>query len=117
MMSVYSPGGSREADDFSVTEILVTVQHKNVARSRTLSLIGYATGPFQFCSVGLCVSASVVTREEKTVRTKSPRDILGLNDLNDLKPSNGCMFGNKYRLCTVLPVGNTAKYIVACGTG
>ena len=75
-MSLYSPGGSRETDNFGVTEILVTVHHKNVARSRTLSLTGCATGPFQFCSVGLRVSASVVIHEEKTVRTKSLRDIL-----------------------------------------
>lgn len=61
--------------------------------------------------LALCVSASVVMREEKTVKTKSPKDILMTK-----KPSKGCIFGNKFRLCIVLPVGNTAKYIAACGT-
>lgn len=72
-MSLYSPGDSRETDDFTVTEILILVHHKNVARPRTLSLTGCATGTD---SVGFCVSASTVICEEKIVRTKSPGNIL-----------------------------------------
>lgn len=35
----------------------------------------------------------------------------------DLRPLSEYIFGNRYRLCTVLLVGNTAKNIAACGTG